>query len=121
MLNTIKILGGFNFETLTNTPLGTAWSDPASIVTSIINLLTFIGVAVAVVYLIISGIRWITSGAEEGKKGVINALIGLTVVVAAFFLVTFVVAFLKNQEILPGIQCEAPFVLNAAKTACITQ
>ena len=62
---------------------------------TIINLLLLIAGILAVIYLIYSGILYITAGgdtgkAEKGRTGIVNAIIGLVIISAAYLLVRFV-------------------------------
>ncbi len=61
----------------------------------IINILLAIAGLVAVVFLIIGGFRYITAGgneeaAEAGKKTIINAIIGIVVIILSFVIVRVV-------------------------------
>lgn len=62
---------------------------------TIINLILLIAGILAVIYLIYSGILYITAGgdtgkAEKGRTGIVNAIIGLVIISAAYLLVRFV-------------------------------
>lgn len=62
---------------------------------TIINLILLIAGILAVIYLIYSGILYITAGgdtgkAEKGRTGIVNAIIGLVIIAAAYLLVRFV-------------------------------
>lgn len=64
------------------------------IASSVISIILTIAGVLAVFYLIYSGILYITAGgnAEQTKKartGIINAIIGVVVIIAAFFIVRF--------------------------------
>ncbi len=64
---------------------------------SVINIILFVAGAVAVIYLIWAGFRYITAGgdtkkADEARKGIINAIIGIIVIVAAYFIVRVAVS-----------------------------
>lgn len=61
-------------------------------ITRVINILLGIAGLVAVVFLIIGGFRYITAGgneesAESGKKTIVNAIIGIVVVILSFVIV----------------------------------
>jgi hypothetical protein len=63
-------------------------------------LLTIVGV-IAVLLIIVGGFQYITSGgneeqAEKGKKAILNALIGLVVVVLSYAIVSIIVKTLTN-------------------------
>ena len=62
---------------------------------TVINLILLIAGILAVIYLIYSGILYITAGgdtgkAEKGRTGIVNAIIGLVIISAAYLLVRFV-------------------------------
>ncbi len=64
---------------------------------SVINIILFVAGAVAVIYLIWAGFRYITAGgdtkkADEARKGIINAIIGIIVIIAAYFIVRVAVS-----------------------------
>lgn len=61
----------------------------------IINVLLAVAGLVAVVFLIIGGFRYITAGgneeaAEAGKKTIVNAIIGIVVIILSFVIVRVV-------------------------------
>lgn len=69
---------------------------------TIINILLFLAGAAAVIYLIWAGIKYLTSGgdtkkAEEARRAIINAVIGIIIVVSAYFIIR--VAFSAGTEI----------------------
>jgi len=76
-------------------------ADLPTIVGRIINIaLGFVGI-ILLVYLIVGGFLWMTSGgsedgAKKAKTMITNAVIGLLIVVAAFALSTFVLGSLVN-------------------------
>ena len=62
---------------------------------TVINLLLLIAGILAVIYLIYCGILYITAGgdtgkADKGRTGIVNAIIGLVIISAAYLLVRFV-------------------------------
>ncbi len=68
------------------------------IVSLVVNVVLFAGFALALIFLIIGGIKWITSGGdkaqtESAKQAVTSALIGLVVVLAAYILVNVILQF----------------------------
>lgn len=70
-------------------------SLPALIAT-IINVMLLIAAVVAVIYLIIGGYQYITSGgnaeqAQTGRTTVLNAIIGLVIIFAAYLVVRFII------------------------------
>jgi hypothetical protein len=66
-----------------------------TLVRSVINVLLIIAGVVAVVYLIIGGYQYVTSAgnaeqAAAGRTTVLNAIIGLVIILAAFLVINFV-------------------------------
>lgn len=75
---------------------GATSDDLPKLVQNIINVLLFIAGAVAVVVIIIGGLRYITSSGDQGsikaaKDTILYAVIGLIVALLAFAIVRFVV------------------------------
>ncbi len=70
--------------------------SPAGIISTVINaLLGLLGTAF-VVLIILGGFRWMTSrgnkdAIEEAKKTIVNATIGLAIVLASYIIVRFVI------------------------------
>ena len=77
------------FSSPANAPANT------SIVTTlnhVINIFLWIAGALAVIYLIYSGVLYITAAgnpdqAKKGQQGVINAIIGIVIIVGVFFII----------------------------------
>lgn len=70
----------------------------STILTASINLLFVIAAILTVIFLILGGIRWITSagdpkGVEVARKQITYAIVGLVIVVLAFFIVGLVGQF----------------------------
>lgn len=70
--------------------------DIPELIAAIIRILLMIGGAIAVLFVIIGGYQYLTSGgneeaAEKGRKTVTNALIGVVVVVLSWVIVNVVV------------------------------
>ncbi|OGE84459.1 MAG: hypothetical protein A2846_00960 [Candidatus Doudnabacteria bacterium RIFCSPHIGHO2_01_FULL_49_9] len=70
-------------------------ADPNEFIVGVIDILLGIVGLVAVLFLIIGGFRYVTSAgneetAEAGKKTVINAIIGIVIVILAFVIVRVV-------------------------------
>ena len=68
----------------------------------LITLLFLVGIVIAVVFLIYGGIKWILSGGDskqvEGARNhIVAAIVGLIVVVGAFFILNFVFQLLTGQ------------------------
>lgn len=71
-------------------PVGAAiWQN---VLSNAIDIILIIAGALAVIYLIYSGILYITAAgnpdsAKKGQQGIINAVIGIVIIIAAYFLV----------------------------------
>ncbi len=84
---------------LSTTGLGTR--DVRSIVGSVINVIMgFLG-TIAVVIVLLGGFKWMTAGGNEDKVGeakqlIMQGVIGLAIVLAAYSIATFVVLGLLN-------------------------
>jgi len=68
----------------------------------IINLLFTVGIVVAVAFLIYGGIKWILSGGDEkavetARNHIIAAIVGLIIVVGAYFIVNIVFTLLTGK------------------------
>lgn len=78
-------------------PAGFATGDLTTTIGTIINLALLLAGVVAVVYLIIGGYQYITSGgnaeqAQAGRTTVLNAIIGLVIIFASYVIVNFVLS-----------------------------
>lgn len=74
----------------------TAAEDTSSLIQSIVNLLTIIVGIIAVIMIIIYGLKFVTSGGDSNsissaRNGVIYAIVGLIVVALAQIIVRFVI------------------------------
>ncbi len=83
-------------------PENTSTGDVNTIVTNVINLVVLVAGALAVIYLIYSGILYITAAgnpdqAKKGQQGVINAIIGIVIIVAAYFIINVAVNLGKSN------------------------
>ncbi len=81
------------FTQPTNIDTANSWQ---SLVTKAIGVILAVAGALAVIYLIYSGILYITAAgnpdaAKKGQQGIINAIIGIIIIVAAYFIVGAVV------------------------------
>lgn len=88
------------------------WTDPTPssgvatdtdlnvLLVRIINILLGIAGLVAVIFLIVGGFRYITAGgneeaAEAGKKAIVNAIIGIVIIILSFVIVRVVANAVK--------------------------
>lgn len=82
-------------------------SDPAVIISNVLNFLFILAAVVAVIFLIWGGVKWITAGGDKTKvqaarETIIGAIIGLVVAFAAFFIVNFVLKLLFGTDLTSG-------------------
>jgi hypothetical protein len=96
-----------------NCPLGinpdnapTSRSGISQFIINIASFITFIAVAVAVLFMVYGGVTYITAGTEDGnvkgKQILINATIGLVVAIVAYTIVS-VIASIVNSDILTDV------------------
>lgn len=69
----------------------------------IFNILIIAGILIALGFLIYGGIKWIMSGGDKAKvqaarDTIIGAIIGLIIVLVAYFLVTFVYKLVTGND-----------------------
>lgn len=74
----------------------------SDLVKKILNLLVVIVVIAAVIYLIMNGLKFVTSGGDAGKaqeaqKGITYAIIGIVVAIAAGLVVNFILGKLNTN------------------------
>ena len=79
------------------TGTGNTASDFTSLISNIINILLFLIGAVAVIMIIVGGLRYVTSGGDTAStKGardtILYAVIGLVIAIMAYAIVNFVLA-----------------------------
>ncbi len=88
----------WNFLTVSETAGGTGTTGLTSIADKIITWASLIAGILAVLFLIYSGILYITAGgnpdsAKKGQQGIINAIIGIVIITIAYFLATTIAHF----------------------------
>lgn len=88
-------IGGTPIRAPKDVPTGGILTTGSSILTALINLLFIIAIVLALIFLILGGIRWIMSGGdpkavEGARKQITYAVIGLIVVFLAFLIVNFI-------------------------------
>lgn len=84
----------------TNTPV-------QNVPTLVVRWLFIIAAVLAIIYLVMGGIRWITSrgdkvGVEAARKQIIAAIVGLVVVAVAFLIINVVFGILGVDNPLEG-------------------
>ena len=80
--------------------------DLGNVLGFVMNVVFYVGIAMTVIFLIIGGIRYITSGGDkegaEAARGMItNAVIGFVVVLGAFAIKTILVSVLGATGNIP--------------------
>lgn len=75
-------------------------TDLTTFITNIINIMLFIAGAVAVIMIIIGGIRYVTSNGDQAqvksaKDTILYSVVGLVVAILAFAIVNFVTSNIK--------------------------
>lgn len=82
-----------------------ASTDPAYVICNIFDkvktILASVGFGLAVIFIIYGGIKYMTSQGDSEKAGearklIVNALIGIAIILAAMFIITMVQGFLSG-------------------------
>ncbi|HSX40230.1 MAG TPA: hypothetical protein VLF68_01315 [Candidatus Saccharimonadales bacterium] len=90
-----------SFSTLCNLASG----NFGKIIGPVISILFIIAVVIALFFLIVGGIKWITSGGDKAKvesarNTIVAAVVGLIIVFAAYFILRIVVGiFIPNFDL----------------------
>lgn len=63
------------------------------------RFLTFIGVGLAVLFLVFAGLQYIFGKEEEAKKNIVTTLIGLVIIIVAYTFVTVLAQFLQGNAL----------------------
>jgi hypothetical protein len=88
--------------------IASAATDPQSVLCSIfakVKLILFVvGLGLAVIFLIVGGIKYMTSQGDDEKAGsakkmIVNALIGVAIIAVAVGLISLVIGFLGGNGI----------------------
>ncbi len=82
----------------------TTWGSLGAVLYGVMNVVFYVGIALTVIFLIIGGVRYITSGgskegSEAARKMITNAVIGFIVVLGAFAIRTIVAKTLGVTDI----------------------
>lgn len=88
----------------------------------VIQLIFIIGVILAVIFLIYGGIKWILSGGDEkgveaARNHIIAAIIGLIIVVGAFFIIGLIFQLLGQKNPITSLSINN--INNVAITGCL--
>jgi heme/copper-type cytochrome/quinol oxidase subunit 2 len=79
---------------------GAPQTDLVTLVANIIKIVLSILGVIFVVLIIISGVKWMTSdgdkGVKEAKTTIMNAVIGLVIIVSSWAITSFVVSSIKD-------------------------
>lgn len=89
-------------------------SDLGQLISAVVGTIMIIAALLAFLYLILGGIKWITSGGdkagmEEARNKITHAIVGLIVVGAAWAIMTLVQNFLGVQIIGGTIDLPRPY------------
>lgn len=95
---------------LSGISFGGSGTDIGTFISGVLNLLVIIAGLIALVFLIIGGIRYITSGGDSSKteaarKQIIAALIGLVIVLVSFLFLNVVLGLLGLGSVNQIITC----------------
>lgn len=79
-------------------------STASGLIIRVIQILLAVAGLIAVIFLIVGGFRYITAGgneetAESAKKTIVNAIIGVVVIILAFVIVRVIANALINQQV----------------------
>jgi hypothetical protein len=96
-----------NFNCDTNLGLKCGETSVNGLIKTVINWMLGIAFAIAVVFLIIGGFMYITSAgneesAEKGKGTVLNALIGIVIIILSYVIVNVVANLVTNNNVGAG-------------------
>lgn len=97
MFNLIERAHAYTLPTLSFRTSG----DPMNILQDVLNWFLILAGAIAVIYLVYGGILYITAGgdaekATKGRTAIINAVIGIVIIVLALIIVTWVMNLIKS-------------------------
>lgn len=77
--------------------------NAADIITRIINYLLVFAALIAILFIVLGGYKYITSGGNQemataGQKSVVNAIIGLVIIILSYVIVSVVNNTLANEN-----------------------
>jgi hypothetical protein len=70
-----------------------------SFIVAFARFITFIGVGLAVLFIVWSGIQFIIGRGEDAKKNLISTIIGLVVIIIAYTVVSIIVGLLQGNAL----------------------
>ena len=84
-----------------------AFQDVGVLISTLVDILIIIAALAALIYFILGGLQWITSGGDKAKieqaqKQITNGLTGLIIVVAAYAVFVLIKNFLGLNQALPN-------------------
>ena len=68
--------------------------ETQKLVQNIVNIVTFIGISAAVIFIVIGAFQWLSGNEKSGKENVRNAVIGLVIILLAYVIVQLLVQFI---------------------------
>jgi hypothetical protein len=98
---------------------GTGWADNiGNLITSVLTIVMVVAILLVLLYLIMGGIEWITSGGDKGKtesarNKITSAIIGIIILAAAYAL-TQLVAYILGFNGLNDALENVPQINNPA-------
>lgn len=98
-------IGGTPIQAPIGIPTGGLNPKGEEILSTTINLFLIVAVVLAVVFLLLGGIRWITSAGDQkaieaARKQITYAIVGLIIVIAAFLIVNLIGGFLNTTKLI---------------------
>lgn len=92
LLAQLQLPGGDDIDAPSGVPTASGDGTLTNVISFIINSLMFVGIVAALIFLIIGGIKWITSNGDKEKlnsarKTIIFSIIGLVVIIFSFFII----------------------------------
>lgn len=98
-MNLVEKVSAIDFNFI---QLSTSGKDLPGLINSVIDIILFVAAVLAVIYLIYSGILYITAAgnpdsAKKGQQGIINAVIGIIIIILAFVIARSVASFTSTN------------------------
>ena len=83
-------------------------ANPLAFIAWVIRILLYLAGAVAVLFVIIGGYQYMTSGgneetAEKGRKTLINAIIGIVIIILSYVIVNVIVNLVSGNGLSLGV------------------